>query len=69
MGIPCHGGAGIGQSVRRRATSWTAEDRVPAGAEYLFFLFQSVQIGTGAHPDPYSSGAGGSSSKGKVTGP
>jgi hypothetical protein len=42
-------GAGITHSVERRAASWTAGVRFPAGARD-FSVLHSIQSGSGAHP-------------------
>jgi hypothetical protein len=49
-------GAGIAQSVLRRATGWTAGVRFPAGAK-AFSLLHSVQTGSVAHPASYPMGS------------
>jgi hypothetical protein len=46
---------GMAQSVGRRATSWMAGVRFPAGAKD-FSLLHSVQVGSGAHPAFLSKG-------------
>jgi hypothetical protein len=48
---------GIAQSVWRWATGWTAWVRCPVGK--FFFLFYSIQTGSGAHPASYPMDTGG----------
>jgi hypothetical protein len=53
LNIPCHLkscflGAGMAQSVQRRATDWRARIRFPT-AEREFSLLHSVQIGSGLY--------------------
>jgi hypothetical protein len=63
----CFTGAGMAQSVQRRATCWTARVRFPT-VETEFSLLHSVQIGSGVYSDPCPVGANGSFSGGKRLG-
>jgi hypothetical protein len=59
-------GVRIAQSVKRRATGWTAPVRFPAVQD--FSLLHSVQAGSGAHTASYPMGIGGSFTGGKRQG-
>jgi hypothetical protein len=54
---------GIAQSVKRRATGWTAGVRFPAGVRYFSHLY-SVQTDSVAHPASYTRGTGGEAAEG-----
>jgi hypothetical protein len=57
----------IAQSVKWRATGWTARIRFPAATRDIFLL-HSVQTSFGAHPASYSMDTGGSIRRGKTAG-
>jgi hypothetical protein len=59
-------GVGIAQSVERRATSWMAQVRFPAGQGVS--LLHSVQTSSGAHPACYPMGIGGDFPGGRAAG-